>query len=211
MVKENNNDFSKSDFNALDIKRIRTNLHLTQTAFGKLLGVGIRTIQLWESGERNMTKTTKKLLNELILRDSNTITDELILNQINLDQHLLGDLKLGSKKFNIDLIVKQRKMLGLTWDYLAEGLPIAGNSLRTAFKRQAVGEVYLNHVMSVIEDYRKKQGNIDLVSSKFEEGIVLESYASDVMKNHEKLLLSQNYKNWFELQVYKKAFELTKK
>ena len=99
-----------------------------------------------------MTKTTKKLLNELILRDSNTITDELTLNQINLDQHLLGDLKLGSKKFNIDLIVKQRKMLGLTWDYLAEGLPIAGNSLRTAFKRQAVGEVYLNHVMSVIED-----------------------------------------------------------
>ena len=59
MVKENNNDFSKSDFNALDIKRIRTNFHLTQTAFGKLLGVGLRTIQLWESGERNMTKTTK--------------------------------------------------------------------------------------------------------------------------------------------------------
>ena len=211
MVKENNNDFSKSDFNALDIKRIRTNFHLTQTAFGKLLGVGLRTIQLWESGERNMTKTTIKLLNELILRDSNTITDELTLNQINLDQHLLGDLKLGSKKFNIDLIVKQRKMLGLTWDYLAEGLPIAGNSLRIAFKRRAVGEVYLNHVMYVIEDYRKKQVNTDIVSSKFGEGIVLESYASDVMKNHEKLLLSQNYKNWFELQVYKKVIEVMSK
>ena len=108
-------------------------------------------------------------------------------------------------------IIIERKKLGLTWDNLAEGLPIAGNSLRTAFKRRAVGEVYLNHVMSVIEDYRKKQGNTDLVSSKYGEGIVLESYASDVIKNHEKLLLSQKYKNWFELQVYKKAFELTKK
>ena len=143
-------------------------------------------------------------------------TKETIIDYVNqLDG--LSDINesdfntLDVKKMNMDIIAKQRKILGLSWDYLAEGLPIAGNSLRTAFKRQAVGEVYLNHVMSVIEDYRKKQGNIDLVYSKFEEGIVLESYASDVMKNHEKLLLSQNYKNWFELQVYKKAFELTKK
>jgi DNA-binding transcriptional regulator YiaG len=205
------NDFSESDFNTLNIKKIRTNLHLTQTAIGKLLGVGIRTVQLWESGERKMSKTAEKLLNELILKESNIITDELTLNQINPDQHLLGDLKLGSEKFNIDIIVKQRKMLGLTWDYLAEGLPIAGNSLRIAFKRRSVGEVFLNHVMSVIEDYNKKQGNTDIVSSKFGEGIVLESYASDVMKNHEKLLLNSNYKNWFELQVYKKVLEVMSK
>ena len=194
------NDINESDLNTLDIKRIRTNLHLTQTDLGKLLGVGIRTVQLWESGERNMTKTTNKLLNELILKENNIIPDGL--NDINESDFNALDVK----KMNLDIIAQQRKILGLTWDYLAEGLPIAGNSLRTAFNRRAVGEVYLKHVTCVIDDYKKKQVSTDI--AKFGEDIVLESYASDVMKNHEKLLLSQNYKNWFELQVYKKALEV---
>jgi|TARA_B110000902_G_scaffold68484_1_gene81216 DNA-binding transcriptional regulator YiaG len=132
------NDFSESDFNTLDIKRIRTNLHLTQTALGKLLGVGLRTVQLWESGERNMTKTTKKLLNELIPRESNIITDELTLNQINLDQH-------------------------------------------------------------------------DLLEDIIRRGVITERLTEIIIDNHEKLLLNSNYKNWFELQVYKKVLEVMSK
>ena len=55
-------------------------------------------------------------------------------------------------------IIIDRTKLGLTWDLLAEGLPIAGNSLRTAFKREKVDQVYLNHVNAVIEDFKNKQG-----------------------------------------------------
>ena len=124
-----------NDINTLDIKRIRTNLHLTQTALGKLLGVGIRTVQLWESGERNMTKTTKKLLNELISRESNIITDEFTLHQINLDQH-------------------------------------------------------------------------DLLEDIIRRGVIPERLTEIIIDNQEKLLLNSNYKNWFELQVYKKALEV---
>ena len=132
------NDFSESDFNTLNIKKIRTNLNLTQTAIGKLLGVGIRTVQLWESGERKMSKTAEKLLNELILKESNIITDELTLNQINLDQH-------------------------------------------------------------------------DLLEDIIRRGVITERLTEIIIDNHEKLLLNSNYKNWFELQVYKKVLEVMSK
>jgi hypothetical protein len=152
----------------------------------------------------------RKLLKGEIIKPQRK-TKEAIIDYVNQ----LGELSdinesdfntLDVKKMNMDIIAQQRKILGLSWDYLAEGLPIAGNSLRTAFNRRAVGEVYLKHVTCVIDDYKKKQVSTDI--AKFGEDIVLESYASDVMKNHEKLLLSQNYKNWFELQVYKKALEV---
>ena len=48
--------------NLLDIKKTRRDLNLSQTAFGKLFGVGIRTVQLWESGERTMTNSVKIIL-----------------------------------------------------------------------------------------------------------------------------------------------------
>jgi phage repressor protein C with HTH and peptisase S24 domain len=52
----------------------------------------------------------------------------------------------------IELIQKQRKKLGITWNELAEGLPIAGNSLRIAFGRKSVDEVYLDHVENKIQN-----------------------------------------------------------
>jgi|TARA_B110000027_G_scaffold104041_1_gene110270 hypothetical protein len=39
----------------------------------------------------------------------------------------------------------------------------------------------------------------------------LEELIPRIIENHDSLLLNQNYATWFELQVYKKAFELTKK
>ena len=82
-----------------------------------------------------MTKTTKKLLNELIPRESNIITDELTLNQINLDQH-------------------------------------------------------------------------DLLEDIIRRGVITERLTEIIIDNQEKLLLNSNYRNWFELQVYKKALEV---
>ncbi len=53
-------------------------------------------------------------------------------------------------KNRIEIILRERKRLGYTWDKLSEGLPIAGNSLRVAFSRNSVDEVYLEHVESVL-------------------------------------------------------------
>ena len=70
----------------------------------------------------------------------------------------------------LNKVLIERKKLGITWDFLAEGLPIAGNSLRTAFKRGNVNIVYLSHVKAVIEDYKNKQGNIKEVIIKDQNG-----------------------------------------
>lgn len=48
--------------NKLEIKKIRKSLKLNQTEFGKMLGVSMRTVQSWESGERNMQENTQFLL-----------------------------------------------------------------------------------------------------------------------------------------------------
>ena len=52
--------------NPLEIKKTRKNLNLTQTEFGKLFGLGLRTVQMWESGERIMTESVKILLNNYL-------------------------------------------------------------------------------------------------------------------------------------------------
>ena len=107
-------------------------------------------------------------------------------------------------------IIIERKKLGLTWDYLAEGLPIAGNSLRTAFKRGKVDQVYLNHVKDVIETSKSAQGNAQEVLTKVEESFILEGLADDVIKNHDKMLQTERYSNWFEVQCQKRVIEILK-
>lgn len=107
-------------------------------------------------------------------------------------------------------IIIERKKLGLTWDFLAEGLPIAGNSLRTAFKRESVDQVYLNHISAVIEKYKNAQGIKQEVVLKVNEEIVLDSLASDVIKNHHKLLQIEVYGLWFEVESQKRAIQILK-
>jgi|TARA_B110000503_G_scaffold90099_1_gene136252 hypothetical protein len=107
-------------------------------------------------------------------------------------------------------IIIERKKLGLTWDFLSEGLPIAGNSLRTAFKRGKVDQVYLNHVKAVIEKYKNAQENKQEVITKVEEILVLEDLASEVLKNHHKLLQVEIYGLWFEVESQKRVIEILK-
>jgi len=107
-------------------------------------------------------------------------------------------------------IIIERKKLGLTWDFLAKDLPIAGNSLRTAFKRESVDQIYLNHVSAVIEKYKNAQGNRQEVVVKIDEELFLERLASDVIKNHHKLLQIEVYGLWFEVESQKKAIQILK-
>lgn len=43
----------------------------------------------------------------------------------------------------LENILKERRLQGVTWDELAEELPIKGNALRTAFTRKSVSDAYL--------------------------------------------------------------------
>tara|TARA_R110002096_G_scaffold57083_2_gene145073 strand:+ start:876 stop:1211 length:336 start_codon:yes stop_codon:yes gene_type:complete len=109
--------------NALDIKKIRRDLNLTQTAFGKLFGLGLRTVQMWESGERIMTDSVKIIL----------------------------------------------------------------------------------------DNYLKSEHGVKLGSSiTSEEMVVLKDLASDVIKNHHKLLQIEVYGLWFEVESQKKAIQILK-
>ena len=68
----------------LEIKNIRKELGLNQTEFGEMLGVGIRTVQLWEKGKREISGKAKRLLKtslneEKIISDS---VEDLLLKKI---------------------------------------------------------------------------------------------------------------------------------
>lgn len=63
---------------AIQLKKIRKNLGLTQTEFGKMLGVGIRTVQSWESGSRNITESTKMLLESKLKPEQSSYNTEAI-------------------------------------------------------------------------------------------------------------------------------------
>lgn len=46
----------------------------------------------------------------------------------------------------LDRILRERKVKGLKWAELSEGLSISGEGLRVAFTRKSVDEAYLDHV-----------------------------------------------------------------
>ncbi len=58
--------------NAEEIKKIRKKLGLNQTEFGKMLGVGIRSVQNWEKGSRNMSESAEILLIQKLKHEHST-------------------------------------------------------------------------------------------------------------------------------------------
>jgi len=53
-----------------DVKRIREDLHLSQSAFATIMGVSVRTLQDWEQGRRKPSGPASALL-----RIANTYPD----------------------------------------------------------------------------------------------------------------------------------------
>lgn len=62
--------------NSVEIKEIRKSLGLNQTEFGKIFGVTLRTVQNWESGNRNMSESAYKLLMTKLEREQSSQTNE---------------------------------------------------------------------------------------------------------------------------------------
>ncbi|MDB0602126.1 helix-turn-helix domain-containing protein [Tenacibaculum maritimum] len=50
----------------LEIKKIRKEMNLNQKEFAKMLGVGERAVQTWESGERNISQSAELLLKMIL-------------------------------------------------------------------------------------------------------------------------------------------------
>jgi len=61
------------------IKEIRSKLGVSQSTFAKIFGESTSAIQHWEQGNRNMSKSARRLL-DLIEKDAETVL-ELITNQ----------------------------------------------------------------------------------------------------------------------------------
>ncbi len=67
--------------NNLDIKEIRKKLNLSQKDFGKMLGVSLRSVQNWESGDRNISETAKILLLYILKYEHSSDLHNLIIEK----------------------------------------------------------------------------------------------------------------------------------
>lgn len=65
-----------------EIKSARKLLELTQGELAKLLGVSLGSVQMWESGKRNISKNTAKVLNNYINEQSTQSNETKFVNQI---------------------------------------------------------------------------------------------------------------------------------
>lgn len=65
------------DFNAMDIKRIRVELGMTQLLFAGLMGVSIKTVEAWEAGRNRPDGPARRILEMLQ-------TDPLLPQKMNI-------------------------------------------------------------------------------------------------------------------------------
>jgi len=65
-----------------EIQEIRKNLKMTQKVFAQVLGVAQRTIEQWESGERNPSGTAHRML-ALLAHDNNFLQKYFIVKSQN--------------------------------------------------------------------------------------------------------------------------------
>jgi hypothetical protein len=68
----------------------------------------------------------------------------------------------------LDRILNKRKLSGITWNELAENLPVTGEALRIAFKRGNVQKEYLNIIESKLDNKQNQQVN-KVLDARFED------------------------------------------
>lgn len=59
----------------------------------------------------------------------------------------------------LDRVLKARKLNGMTWEELAEGLPISGQGVRVAFTRKKLHEDYLEAIENKLGLISKTDSN----------------------------------------------------
>ncbi len=107
----------------------------------------------------------------------------------------------------------------MSWEKLAENLPISGNSLRIAFSRNSVNQIYLDEIAKVlgltgIEQYFEEPSKKYATSSMLgleKDGvfITMEEIAVFADNNYQEFFEYKYFKKDIELRVAKKLVELT--
>lgn len=92
--------------NALEIKKIRQDMGLSHTKFGEMLGVGTRTVQLWENGERNISESGKKLLLNILANEQSSGVENKDLESLQNEVALLKE-KIEGMKENFKMMYQQ--------------------------------------------------------------------------------------------------------
>lgn len=89
----------------LDIKLIRKKLGLSQKELGEKLGVSLRAVQSWESGERNISMATEYLLNQIY--EQSTQSASIVAEPEGLYENKNGNKFLELKNGKFKIIVKK--------------------------------------------------------------------------------------------------------
>lgn len=111
-------------------------------------------------------------------------------------------------------IEKVRKLKGVSWNTLAENLPISGNALRIAFTRNSVDEVYLSEIRKVLEINEDEQSVHNLVLKLNKDSGEFNIHPGEVHRiirflktNHDELMkdeIFQLYVEWIHSEIEKK-------
>jgi putative transcriptional regulator len=67
-------------YRAGQIKRIRSNLKLSQTAFADIIGVSKKTVEAWESG-RNIPQGPSQRMLELLEKNGSNIVKNYVISE----------------------------------------------------------------------------------------------------------------------------------
>ncbi len=97
----------------LEIKKIRKKMGLTQNQFGKMLGVGARSVQTWENGTGKMSKTAQILLNKIIedAQTSQKITKNSDNKNAQTSQKTMKEQREEEVDISIFRLIKENKAL----------------------------------------------------------------------------------------------------
>lgn len=96
--------------NALEIKKIRKKLDFSQKKFAELCGVGLRTVQFWESGERKISKGAISIINNYLKAKDTSHLFALSIDEMSIYIHdHLPEFE-NNKTFNmvVDGVIKNR-------------------------------------------------------------------------------------------------------
>lgn len=102
---------------------------------------------------------------------------------------------------------------GVSWEELAKNLPIGGNALRIAFKRNNVRKIYLDEIRKVLKievdaATQAHQARESLYLTKDGVGISLNEIACFAEDNHDTFFDHKYFKREIELRVAKRLIEL---
>lgn len=80
----------------------------------------------------------------------------------------------------IELILKEKKMKRISWNALAENLPISGEALRVSFVRKSVDKDYISEICKLLN---LQQIKIDVKETSINESVFTNEMIDELFKS----------------------------